>query len=293
MTKKKKIDRSKLPVYEIVIDPNDNTSGVKMVSLLNDPAIEVKGQYFFRPTELITPPCHYTWDGTPNCQCIIVDDEWTLGDNPCEFCLENKEKWDAIDLRFRAENKPRWDAMDIKTKQLLYSKFKSQQFHADAEKKLIIAPVLIPNKKIFRRDPDTGNEYYVVFTPEVITQIAEKFNKGNNNRSINLDHTNEMAPAFLRENWLVADPVYDKSKVYGYDLPVNTWVWLLKIEDDTFWQTQVKELGKYSLSVEGLLGQKLMQFALNEQELTGNLFELLSDNDLFELAIFTIEKLHK
>ena len=55
---KKKIKKN-LPIYEIVIDPNDQTTGVKMVSLLSDPAIEVEGMYFAKPRGLVTPPCHF------------------------------------------------------------------------------------------------------------------------------------------------------------------------------------------------------------------------------------------
>ena len=278
MAKKPKLDRNKLPVYEIVIDPNDTTTGVKMVSLLSDPAIEVLGQAFKRPKGLVTPPCHFADqdNNVPNCQCDIVynpligDHEWITGENPCEFCLANKAKWDDLN-----------------------SRFKRQEFTQVADKQIIVGPALIPNKKIFRRDEETGAEYYVVFTPEVIRMIVEKFNKTNNNKSINLDHTNTMAPAYIVEQWLIADPVYDKSKVYGYDLPVDSWFIVVKVEDTNFWNTQVKELGKYSFSVEGLMGQKLMQFALKIDEIEDNLFEKLTDLELIELANYTLKHLPK
>lgn len=238
-----------------------------MVSILSDPAIEVKGQYF---AGLITPPCHQTWDGTDNCQCIIIDGEWTTGDNPCDFCLENKNKWDALNFNFKA-----------------------QQFKQVDDKQIIVGPALIPNKKIFRRDEETGDEYFVVFTPEVIKMIVEKFNRTNNNKSINLDHTNTMAPAYIMGNWLVGDSVYDKSKMYGYDLPVDTWFIEVKVDDTKFWNEQVKELGKYSFSVEGLLGQKLMKFAIKPEDNTDYLVSQLTDKELTDLANFTLNLLVK
>jgi hypothetical protein len=272
MSNKKK-DLSKLPIYQMVIDPDDETSGVKMVSLLSKPAIEVKGHYFApQDFDIVTPPCHQTWDGSDNCQCIIIDGEWTTGDNPCEFCLANKEAWDGLDLRYKG----------------MYSK---QNFSAITEQKLIIGPVLIPDIDIYRRDPKTKAEYMVRFSAEVITQIAEKFNKGNNNRSINIDHTDRKAPAFVRENWLVTNSIYDKSKNYGYDLPVGTWVWLVKIEDEDFWQKEVKELGKYSFSIEGLLGEKLLKFELIKGINDLDFLEELSIEQLLDIAYYKLKSL--
>jgi hypothetical protein len=201
---------------------------------------------------------------------LIGDHEWITGETPCEFCVQNKEKWDDLNTRFS-----------------------KQQFTQVADKQIIVGPALIPNKKIFRRDEETGAEYFVVFTPEVIKMIVEKFNKTNNNKSINLDHTNTMAPAYIVEQWLVADPIYDKSKVYGYDLPVDTWFIVVKVDDSNFWNEQVKGLGKYSFSVEGLMGQKLMKFALKAEETIDNLLSELTNKELYELANFTLELLPK
>jgi len=267
---------NRLPVYEIVIDPNDETTGVKMISLVDDPAIEIKGHAFKVPTKgIITPPCHYAdspINDVPNCECDIVyndligDHEWVLGDSPCEFCLQNKAKWDALNSRFA-----------------------KMEFTANKDKQIITGPFLIPNKKIFRRDPKSGLEYYVVFSPEVIQQIVEKFNKGNNNRALNIDHSNTMTPGFIMENWTVADSVYDKSKFFGDDMPVGSWYGSIKIEDSNFWKTQVKELGKFGFSVEGLLGEKLLKFALKKEETEDILPDNLVDLQLIELAKALLE----
>lgn len=282
MPKKKIKEQKKLPVYEIVINENDETTGVKMVSLVDDPAIEIQGMAFKKPRDwgkwkgIISPPCHFAdaEQTIPNCKCDIIynplisDYEWITGPNPCKFCLEQKSRWDALN-----------------------SKFSNQKFSANQDKKIIVGPALIPNKKIYRRDDETGDEYYVVFTPEVINQIVQKFNRSNNNRSINIDHSNRLAPGYIQENWLVADPVYDKSKVYGYDLPVDSWFIVVKIEDDEFWNTEIKELGKYSFSIEGMLGTKLMEFSLKRYTKDEELLEELTDPELIELAEYALQLL--
>lgn len=239
--RKQKTDLNKLPVYEIIVDPDSNT-GVKLISLVDDPAIEVKGM-FFKKDDIILPPCHFDSNGVVNCRCEIVDGEWVVDPSSvCEFCLENKQRWDDRNLRLR-----------------------SQKFTANEEKQIIVGPMLIPDLKIYRRDDD-GSEYYVYFTKQAIRGMVEKFNKGNNNNSINLMHTNKMAPAYIIESWIVEDSTYDKSKMYGYDLPVGTWFGVVKITDSNFWNTEVKELGRYSFSVEGLMAQKLVKFSIKKDE---------------------------
>ena len=271
MPKRKKTDLNKLPVYEIVIDPNDITTGVKMISLLSDPAIEVKGMYFSPDEEIITPPCHYAaGTDTPNCRCEIINGEWVVDESSvCEYCLENKQRWDDRNLRF-----------------------KKQKFTANKEQQIVVGPFLIPDIKIYRRDDD-GTEYFVVFTKEVIQLIVQKFNKSNNNKSINVDHTNTMAPAYIMENWVIADSMYDKSKMFGYDLPVGTWFGSVKIEDEKFWNEQVKELDKYSFSVQGLMGEKLMQFAIKADNSIDYLLSKLTINELISLAKHAIKILPK
>ena len=41
----KKIDMDKLPVYQIVVEENDDT-GIALISLVDDPAISMKGMAF-------------------------------------------------------------------------------------------------------------------------------------------------------------------------------------------------------------------------------------------------------
>lgn len=195
---KKKLKRKGLPTYEIVVNMEDET-GVRLVSLVKSPAIELKGMYFNE------------------------------------------------------------DDTEIVEKELMFVSNKDEQ--------MIIGPALVPYKKIYRVDPDTGEEYNVVFTPNSIKNIVNKFNKSNNNKSINLEHTNQMVDGYIAENWIVKNSVYDTSRAYGLSLQEGSWVICVKIEDKNFWNNEVKEQGIYGFSVEGLLGQKLI--SLSRLELSG------------------------
>jgi hypothetical protein len=204
---KKKYNDAELPIYEIVIDDDDN-SGIRFVSIVGEPAIETMGMAFKK-------------DHTP---------------------------------------------------QLL-------ELSAKQDKQIIVGPAMIPNKKILRKDDD-GNKYMVVFTKDTIAQMVQKFNSVGTNRRINIDHTKQMVDAYIMENWIVEDPYYDKSRMYGFDVPVGTWMISVKVEDPEFWKDEVKANGKYGFSIEGMMSQKPMNMnnindyidGLTESEIL-NLFE--------------------
>ena len=50
----------------------------------------------------------------------------------------------------------------------------------DEEKRMLISPALIPNKQIFRYDPNTDSDYYVYFSPETVRKASELYLKHNN-----------------------------------------------------------------------------------------------------------------
>lgn len=156
---------------------------------------------------------------------------------------------------------------------------KNFEFKAIKEQKKIVGPAMIPDKRIFRSD-DLG-EYYLVFTKEVIKQIVSKFNKSNNNKAINVDHSNRMVKAYIEQDWIIEDSTYDKSRMYGFELPVGTYFIELQIEDEQFWENEVKNLGKFGFSVEGLFGQKEMEFSID------NMIDNLSDEDILDILNFT------
>ena len=198
----KKIDKEKLPVYEIVVDENDET-GISLISLVDEPAIAMKGMLFSEEKSIMA-------------------------------------------------------------------------FKEIEDKQEIVGPALIPNMKIYREDEKYG-QYYVVFTAETIKKMVEKFNKYGSNRRINVDHSNRMVDAYIVEDWITEDPVYDKSRKYGIEVPVGTYMIKVKIDDKEFWNEEVKNNGKFGFSIEGLLGQQLVSLAKQEDEVT------IDDLDLDDL----------
>ena len=149
-------------------------------------------------------------------------------------------------------------------------------FKEVGDKQVIVGPALIPDMKIYREDEKYG-QYYVTFTKETIAKMVEKFNKFGSNRKINIDHSNQMVDAFIMEDWIVEDTVYDKSRKYGIEVPIGTYMIMVKIEDTKFWLEEVKGNEKFGFSIEGLLGQQLV--SLSKQATIDD----LTEEDLFQI----------
>jgi len=136
---------------------------------------------------------------------------------------------------------------------------------------------MVPDKLIFRRDDEKG-DYYVKFSKDTIKSMMLRFNKYNNNKAINIDHTQEMAPAFIAENWIVADEYYDKSKLFGYEAIVGAWCGIVQVEDSKFWKDKVKGENRYSFSIEGMMSQRPATYSKQEQ--FDKVIDNLSDEDI-------------
>ena len=125
----------------------------------------------------------------------------------------------------------------------------------DNEKRILVGPVLIPNKEIPRIDEETGEEYSILFTPEVVEKAAQLFLQNQNNNEATIEHTEKKVPdVSVVESWIIADPEKDKSNVYGMSFPKGTWMAMMKINNDEVWQDYVKTGKVKGFSLEGMFG---------------------------------------
>jgi hypothetical protein len=143
------------------------------------------------------------------------------------------------------------DQPAIQTKGLLFSN--NLIFKFEKEKQIITGPAMIPNQLIYRRDKEMG-EFYVVFEADAIIELATKFNREVKEFKINVDHADVVPSAFITESWIVDNPEMDKAKSLGFDVPAGTWMLSVKVEDEAFWNDEVKAKGQFGFSVEGLFG---------------------------------------
>jgi hypothetical protein len=119
----------------------------------------------------------------------------------------------------------------------------------DQEKKILMGPALIPNKKIYRRSGD--DEYYIYFSEDTVRKASELFlTKGYQNNAT-LEHDGDLDGLSVVESWIIDDTNQDKSRKYGFDLPNGTWMVSMKVYDDSVWSDYVKTGKVKGFSIEG------------------------------------------
>jgi len=124
----------------------------------------------------------------------------------------------------------------------------------DEEKRMLVSPALIPNKQIFRYDPNTDSEYYVYFSPDTVRKASELYLKHNNHHKATYEHKDRVSGVLTVESW-IKEGDSDKSKMYGYDLPNGTWFVKMKITNEDLWQ-KIKAGELKGLSIEGYFTNK-------------------------------------
>lgn len=118
---------------------------------------------------------------------------------------------------------------------------KSQNFKfekQDNDKKLLIGPILIPNKPIYRKSGD--KEYYIYFSRETTRKASQLYLKQGMQKNATLEHEMEINGLTLVESWIIDDKENDKSNMFGMDLPLGTWVGSIKVDNEKIWNDYVK-----------------------------------------------------
>jgi len=150
----------------------------------------------------------------------------------------------------------------------------------DEEKRMLVSPALIPNKQIFRHDPNTDSDYYVYFSPDTVRKASELYLKHNNHHKATYQHQDRVSGVLTVESWIIEDTKLDKSTLYGYSLPVGTWMVKLKISNDEIW-SKIKEGELKGLSIEGYFTDKMEQMSEKTpttEEILSALNEIINEN---------------
>ena len=149
----------------------------------------------------------------------------------------------------------------------------------DEEKRMVISPALIPNKQIFRHDPNTNSDYYVYFSVDTVRKASELYLKHNNHHSATYQHEEDVKGILTTESWIKAGD-QDKSNLYGYDLPIGTWFVTMRIDNDEMW-TKIKDGELRGLSIEGYFIDKMEKMSKTEkpsdEEILSALNEIITD----------------
>ena len=201
------------------------------------------------------------------------NDKYKWGEGDCKYnslkeCQE-ANAYDIVELVIDEENEAlAIDAISLVTSPAIETDF--IYFNAvennlnlasvDEEQRLLISPALIPYKQIYRYDEKKDKQYYVYFTAETVRQAAEAYMKHQNTNNATIQHEDKVTGVHTIESWIVQDSKKDKSNLYGYELPVGTWMVSMRVNNDEVWE-RVKSGELKGLSMEGYFIDKMETLA--------------------------------
>ena len=163
----------------------------------------------------------------------------------------------------------------------------------DEEKRMLISPALIPNKQIFRYNPNTDSEYYVYFSTDTVRKASELYLKYNNHHKATYQHQDRVAGVLTVESW-IKEGDQDKSKMYGYDLPNGTWFVKMKIENNDLWE-KIKAGELKGLSIEGYFVDKMekMSKTVTDEEIVKAYNELVKEGKINKVELGLLDNVEK
>ena len=124
------------------------------------------------------------------------------------------------------------------------------------EKRLLMGAALIPDKPIYRKSDD--NEFYIYFSKDTVAKASQMFLQAGNQGQATMEHASKKLEGMtVVESWIVEDLVHDKSKKYGLDMPIGTWMVSMKVDNDEIWNNYVKKNKIKGFSIEGYFADKL------------------------------------
>lgn len=124
----------------------------------------------------------------------------------------------------------------------------------DKEKRILMGAALIPNKPIYRRNGE--DEYYIYFSQDTVRKASELFFINGNQNKATLEHQMDVQGTSVVESWII-EGEQDKSRMYGMELPVGTWMVSMKILNDELWEGYVKSGKVKGFSIEGYFVDKV------------------------------------
>ena len=128
---------------------------------------------------------------------------------------------------------------------------------ADQDRQVLMGAALVPNKPIPRMAK--GEEFYIMFSKETIRRASELYFMRNRQQSATLEHKAAVDGITTVESWIVEDVEMDKSKKYGFNVPVGTWMVAMKVDNKDIWTNLVKTGEVKGFSIEGFFMPELRE----------------------------------
>ncbi|MFT4643661.1 MAG: hypothetical protein ACJAT9_000145 [Polaribacter sp.] len=193
-----------------------------------------------------------------------------------ELVLDEEQEESGIEAISIVENPAiESDFVALKTEEIKLAEVSS-------EKKILLGALLIPNKPIYRSGDD--GEYYIFFSKDTVAKASQMYLKNGYQNNSTLEHDKALNGLTLVESWLVEDEVHDKSRKYGLNVPVGTWMGAVKVNNDDVWNEYVKTNKVKGFSIEGYFADKMERpKQLAKDELSENEKEIILVNQIKEI----------
>ena len=123
------------------------------------------------------------------------------------------------------------------------------------EKRILLGALLIPNKPIYRNGSE--GDYYIFFSKDTISKASQMYLRNGRQNNSTLEHSKDLKGLTLVESWIVEDEVQDKSRKYGLNVPVGTWMGAVKVNNEEIWNEYVRTNKVKGFSIEGYFADKM------------------------------------
>ena len=134
----------------------------------------------------------------------------------------------------------------------------------DKEKRILMGAAMIPDKKIYRKEKE--EEFEVFFSKDTVIKSSQLFLKNNNQAEATLQHESDVKGLTVVESWIIEDDVHDKSRKFGLNMPLGTWMISMKVDNDEIWNDYVKTGKVKGFSIEGYFADKLTKQSKQKSE---------------------------
>jgi len=164
----------------------------------------------------------------------------------------------------------------------------------DEEKRMVMGPVLVPNKMILRvyDEPNKERQYfYIHFSPKTVRKAAQRFIEMGNQKNATYQHAIEVEGVTFIESWVKEDLKLDKSSLFGYeDMPIGTWMVIARIDNDQMWEDVKAGIIK-GFSIEGKFADAVLKQS-KEEIITEKIEEITEEeNNMLQELVEILKKL--
>jgi hypothetical protein len=136
---------------------------------------------------------------------------------------------------------------------------------------------VLADTPIYRNDKQLG-EHFVIFSPEVISEIRKKFFLRGYNTNTNVQHEHSVAGATLVDSYIVnsKDPKFPNvpEALAKQGVTDGSWIGTYYISNEQLWQ-DIKKGIFTGFSVEGFFDKKIQTNKTKMSKPTRNIFELI------------------